>query len=273
MRTHRVLDDPTVLHDHDHVSWCGPRVSDFTSVAAAVFNASHNERLLLVGTTGDLDSLRGDARLDRLVQEGALTVETLDEVYGDGTDFDPVQQLQTFTAVVDAALARGYRGLRVVADNTPLITADDDTFRRWLAWEHLADQFIDGRPVVGVCYFDHTDVDPERLDVLDTLHPITNNRETAPPFRMFVDDGILTVTGEIDEETISTLHRALASRPRTPGGLIVDLAHADFIDHRTLQAFAELGTSTTPVRLRGVHPTLRNLWQTLDLATDNLVLV
>ena len=267
-----MLDDPTVLREHDHVSWCGSRATDFTQLAAAVFSASHNERLLLVGTDADLDALRGDDRLDRLAREGALTVETLSDVYGDGSTFDPVQQLETFTGVVREALAQGYRGLRVVADNTPLIT-DDETFRRWLVWEHLADQFIDSRPVVGVCYFDRTGVDSERLDVLDTLHPISHGRQSAPPFRIFADRGILTVTGEIDEETVSTLRRALAARPRTPGGLVVDLGHADFIDHRTLQAFAELGTRTAPVRLVGVHATLRSLWQTLDLTTDRLLLV
>ena len=270
MRNHRVLDDPAVLHGHDHAEWCGLRANDFTRLAAAVFGAADNERLMLVGTSADLDEVRNNPRLDRLAANGALTVHTLDEVYGDVSTFDPVQQLQTFTAIVFEALGQGYRGLRVVADATPMISGTEDTFSRWLAWEHLADQLIDARPVVGVCYFDDAAVEPERLEALSALHPITHGRELAPPFRLFTDDGVLVVTGEIDDETISTLHLALAARPRTPGGLIVDLAHADFIDHRTLQAFARLGTRSAPVQVHGVHPTLRRLWQTLDLTTDTL---
>jgi len=272
LRNHRVVDDLAVLNEHDHLSWCGPRANDFTRLAAAVFGAARNERLMLVGTKADLDDLRTDDRFDRLVQSGALTVQTLDEVYGDATAFDPGQQLQAFTAAVHEALGQGYRGLRVVADNTPMINGDDDTFGRWLAWEQLADQFIEGRPVIGVCYFDDAGVDAERLDVLSALHPITYGGGAPPPFRLFVDDGVMVVTGEIDEATITTLRRALAVRPRTPGGLVVDLAHADFVDHRTLQAFAGLGTPSAPVRLRGVRPTLRTLWQSLDLTTDTLQL-
>jgi hypothetical protein len=44
-------------------------------------------------------------------------------------------------------------------------------------------------------------------------------------------------------------------------------------DLRTLQAFACLGSSAAPVRVHGVHPILRKLWHTLDLATDDLQFV
>jgi hypothetical protein len=272
LRNHRVLDHPAVLDEHDHVSWCGPRVTDFTRLAAAAFDMGtvRNDRLILVGQVADFDQLRIDAEFGRLVDDGTLTVQGSDEVYGDGTNFDPVRQLETFTAVVDEALAQGYDGVRIVADNTPMITGDDDTFRRWLTWEQMADRFLAGRPVVGVCYFDDAGVDGDRLDVLEALHPLTHGRAEEPSFRLFVDNGTVVVTGEIDGQTIHLLREALATRPRCHGELVVDLGHADFIDHRTLQEFGRWATAAAAVELHGVNATLRRLWHVLDLATDNV---
>jgi hypothetical protein len=45
----------------------------------------------------------------------------------------------------------------------------------------------------------------------------------------------------------------------------------DFIDHRTLLEFARLSNGVPPVRLRGVHPKLRRLWEDLDLDSDGVV--
>ena len=272
LRNHRVLDHPAVLTEHDHVSWCGPRTKDFTRLAAAAFDigAARGERLFLVGEAADVEQLRGEPEYDRLFANGTLTVENSDDVYGDGAGFDPVRQLETFTAVLDEALAQGYRGVRIVADNTAMITGDDDTFRRWLAWEQLADSFIESRPVVGVCYFDDREIDAARLDLLYALHPLTHGREAAPPFRLFVDEGAVVVTGEIDDETVVLLRRLLAVRLQDGDDVVVDLGRAEFIDHRTLQAFARLATSGAAVRLRGVHQTLRGLWQSLGLATGNV---
>jgi len=60
-----------------------------------------------------------------------------------------------FEGVLGEALAHGYRGIRVVADNTPLVRGDDESFRRWLAWEQLTDRFQSKSMVTGVCFFDH----------------------------------------------------------------------------------------------------------------------
>jgi chloramphenicol 3-O-phosphotransferase len=272
MRNHRVVEHPMAVHEHDHVSWSGPRMRDFTRLATAVFDAARDERLVFVGTDRDVDQLRNNAHLDRLFDFGTLTAQSLDEVYGDVANFDPAQQFEMFSGVVDDALRDGYRGVRVVADTTPMVTDDDDAFARWLTWEQMADRLIATRPLVGVCYFDDTHVDAGRLEVLAALHPVTHGRD-VPPFRFFMDDGVAVIIGEIDEETIATLRTALAARPRHGDDVVVDVGRARFIDHRTLHEFARWASTSAPVRVRGVHPTLRRLWDTLDFESDDLVFI
>lgn len=270
MRNHRVLDDPAVLHLHDHVAWCGARNDELERVAITAFSvgAARNERMIFVCDDPHAYELRANDELDRALDSGALTSSSIDEVYGDVEALDPDAQLAVFSAAVDDALAAGYTGIRVVADNTPLVCGDDESFQRWLAWEQLTDRFQDERPVLGLCFFDASRIPVDRLAVLGAVHPITH--ASSPPFRLFTDDGVVVLIGEVDDETVGTLHRALAVRHVDAQTLVVDVSRAEFIDHRTLQAFAQLGTDIAPVRLHGVHPTLRRLWRTLDLTTDDL---
>ncbi len=272
LRNNCVVDDPAVLSLHDHVAWCGDGPDDLLKLAIDAFSAGaeRNQRMVFIGDAPDLEQLRVSGSLDRAIDIGALTAAAVADVYGNTSHFDPAIQLEVFSGVLDEALAAGYVGLLVVADNTSLVEGSDDSFARWLAWEQLTDSFQDSREVLGVCYFDATRVGADRLTALGAVHPVTH--DVGGSFRLFVDEGATVLTGEVDDETIATLRRVLAVRPRGDG-LVVDVSRADFIDHRTVVEFARVATRVAPIRLRGVHSTLRGLCDALGLATDTVQFV
>jgi MEDS: MEthanogen/methylotroph, DcmR Sensory domain len=54
---------------------------------------------------------------------------------------DAAGQQATFAAAFASALAEGYRGIRVAADNTPMVT-DGRRMEAWVRWEITADRFM-----------------------------------------------------------------------------------------------------------------------------------
>jgi hypothetical protein len=273
LRNTCVVDDPAVLSMHDHVAWCGDGPDDLLKLAIDAFTAGaeRNQRMVFIGEAPDLEQLRVSDRLDRAIDTGALTAAAIADVYGNTSHFDPAAQLEVFSGALDEAIGAGFAGLLVVADNTSLAEGDDDSFARWLAWEQLTDSFQDSREVLGVCYFDATRVPADRLTMLGAVHPVTH--DVGGSFRLFIDDDATVLTGEVDDETIATLRRVLAVRPRGADDLVVDVSRADFIDHRTVVEFARVATRVAPIRLRGVHATLQGLCDALGLATDTVQFV
>lgn len=83
-----------------------------------------------------------------LLHGGVLVLASLDDAYGPLRAGDLDKQRSVFANAVDEALANGYSGIRVVADNTRLISED---LNRWIEWESVVDRFIAENPVTGLC--------------------------------------------------------------------------------------------------------------------------
>jgi DcmR-like sensory protein len=92
----------------------------------------------------------------------ALQVASIAEVYGGSGIVDALSQRATFAGALADALAEGYSGIRVAADNTPLVT-DEDRLAAWIRWEVVADHFMSENPVIGLCAFDREKVDVDRF--------------------------------------------------------------------------------------------------------------
>ncbi len=180
------------LEPHDHVVWFGDGLDDLYSVATAALRdgACRREKLMFVAEEPDPARLSGIDGLERLLATGQLELVAVDAVYGSGTAFSAATQLATFEGVLADALADGYRGIRVVADNTPLVGGDDQSFRRWLAWEQLTDRFQAASPVTGVCFFDRTALGDERQADLAALHPVRSAGIAEPRFSWFADGDV-----------------------------------------------------------------------------------
>ena len=173
-----------------------------------------------------------------------------------------------FEGVLGEALAHGYRGIRVVADNTPLVRGDDESFRRWLAWEQLTDRFQSKSMVTGVCFFDHAALSGARRADLAALHPVCSAGIIAPPFSLFSDRDALFVTGTLDTFAAEQFRRVLGTVP-VDRPLVVDLSRAEFVGHHALFILAESASAERPLLVRG-DGNLSELVSLIGLATPQL---
>ena len=111
----------------------------------------------------------------RLLASGALRIASVAEVYGAVAAVDAGLQKKVFIDVLNAALDDGYSGIRVVADNTRMISTAEQ-IQAWIEWEMVADELMARHPITGLCGFDRSSCSPDRmLEVMD-LH-----RTHAPP--------------------------------------------------------------------------------------------
>ena len=271
MRRQLRIQDAAVLEPHDHVAWYGDGAPDLYALASAALadGARRGEKLLFVAEDPDPARLSEIGGLDRLLEIGQLELHGIDEVYGTGLEFSAGAQLTTFEGVLAGALADGYSGIRVVADNTPFVCADDQSFRRWLAWEQLTDRFQASSNVTGICYFDRGALSGERQADLAALHPIRSVSGVEPSFSLFVDDDAVLVTGTLDAFSDDRFRRILATTP-DDRPLVADLSRTEFVDHRALLALGALASTDRPVRIRGAVPILRKLPSLLGISTQDL---
>jgi hypothetical protein len=153
----------------------------------------------------------------------------------------------------------------VVADNTPLVRGNEESFRRWLAWEQLTDRFQAESKVTGVCFFDRAALSGERQTDLAALHPVRCANSVEPPFSLFSDGAAVSVTGALDASSVRRFRRILGTVP-VDRSLVVDLSGAECVDHDALLGLAESASIDRPIRVRG-DGQLRELVSLIGLDT------
>jgi hypothetical protein len=265
------VDRPDVLEPHDHVVWYGEGSDDLYELANAALDAGarRNEKLMFVAREPDADRLKDIGGLSRLLDSGQLELADIEAVYGASGDFDAATQLATFEGVLADALANGYTGIRVVADNTPLARGNDAAFHRWLRWEHMTDRFQDESNVTGICFFDRRELSAERQTDLASLHPICHAGSVKPPFSFVIDGDAVSVAGALDVWSAERLGRILDVTPEDEP-LVLDLEQTEFVDHRALLALNAAASTKRPVRIRRARPIIRRLPALLGLDTPHL---
>lgn len=157
----------------------------------------------------------------------------------------------------------------MVADNTPLVSGDENRFSRWLAWEQITDRFQSRSNVTGICYFDRRQMSEDRLSDLASLHPVCAVGSVEPPFSFFVDGDAVAVTGALDAWSAGQFRRILDSAPDEEA-LVLDLSEAEFVDHRALLALNAVASAQRPVRIRRAPAILRRMPTLLAIPTPHL---
>jgi hypothetical protein len=272
MRRHAPQRDSRWLAPHDHVFWSGNSDGDLYQLAATALaaGARRNERLMFVSVDPDPSRLQTIDDLEPLLASGQLQLHSVDSIYGTSPTFSHTRQLEIFQGALNDALAAGYSGIRVVADNTPLVVdAGEEDYLCWLRWEQLTDRFQASSQVTGICYFNAKAVADERLADLAALHPVRAKNAVQPPFSFFSDEDAVFVTGGLDLWSAERFARLLRA---TPGErpLVVDVSRADFLDHRALLALNDAAGAARPVWIRGASNLMRALPSLLNLTTPHL---
>jgi hypothetical protein len=265
MRNHGTRFECLQMRPHDHIGWTFAGAAGFAALAKPFLaeGAARGERLMYVAADPDPSAVAG------LAPPETLTVASIAEVYGASGIVDAPTQRATFAAALGDALAGGYTGIRVAADNSPLV-AGETRLAAWLRWEVIADRFMAGHPVTGLCAFDREKVDVDRLRHLATLHPLSPASQPVPQFRIFADGGDLAAEGEIDSYAVGQLRRALDVLP--PGtGVLVDLAAATLRGRGALAGLGQLCDDGVTVTIRGAPAAIGQLLAPGPLPSERLI--
>ena len=230
------------LSHHDHLACAGRGSSDLARVATQVFATAPDTDALLLCLDAELD-WDPDVVFAAELADGRLQLAENRTAYAPlMAGAEVTDQLHEFDAVVDARLAAGFTGLRVVADNTAFLTGSAADADRWLAWEQRTDAWQAQREVTGVCWFDSAQVEPDRLAAAAHRHPLSAG-DLEPQWRLVhqrgPDAGRLALSGEVDADQADDLGRALdVERASAPADewLDLDLAGVGYLHHRALAA-------------------------------------
>lgn len=163
---------PSTRWPTGHVGWTYAGVAQLQGRATTFLaeGVARGERLMFVA-----DDPRPDLWPRALVDEGRLVVLSTSEVYGSTRTVVAETQRVTFEAALDQALADGFTGLRVAADNTALVEGAE-RLAAWMDWEDTADGMMRVRPITGLCTFDRSRTDPITLRTVMGVH-----RQVATP--------------------------------------------------------------------------------------------
>lgn len=236
------------LRPNDHIGWAFAGSEEFARLATDYLQegATRRERLMYVARDPKPEDLGG---LSALVDRGALEITSVAEVYGASGLVDAAVQRAVFSEALAKALDDGYEGIRVAADNTALVS-DAQRLESWIRWEIVADRFMAGNAVTGLCAFDTTLVDVDVLRHLATLHPLSSASCPRPQFRMFSDGEKLFMEGEIDSFAIDQAVLALnVLPPKTE--LVLDRARATFLGGAEQSALRRLSAAGVRFSLIG----------------------
>lgn len=266
MRNHGSRFELLRMKPHDHIGWVFSGSGEFAVLAERFLaeGASLNERLMYVAEDPDIE---GFGEWAAALFPGTLTAASIAEVYGESGIVDAPRQRATFTQVLTEALADGYSGIRVAADNTPLVL-DQERMESWVRWEIVADHFMSENQVTGLCAFDGGRVDVNTLRNLETLHPVSMAERPGPPFRLFNDDGALRLEGEVNSFAVGQVSLALQHLPPATH-VVVDLATTEIVTKDALSELRRLCETGVTVTVRGATEIIRRLGQSVGIPVRN----
>lgn len=255
---------------HDHIGWVFSGPDQFAVLARKFLKdgAAMGERLIYVAEGPGSD---GPGGLDDLIDAGVLQVRSIAEIYGPSGIVDAVRQRAVFAEALAQAQADGYAGIRVAADNTPLLN-DERRFAAWLRWELVADRFMSENPVTGLCAFDRERVDIDRLRHTATLHPLLSSTSPMPQFQLFADDGSLYAEGDLDTSAVQRIAWALPHLP-VGTGVVIDLEVTTFVSNAAFRNLHRIAQTGIDVTIRGAASATRPLMKIVSPSHPHLSFV
>jgi hypothetical protein len=267
MRNHGTRFELVRMQPHDHIGWVFAGRDQFAALAGPFLaeGVALGQRLMYVAEDPEPEQLAG---LVDVVDPDLLQVASIAEVYGASGLVDAPRQRAVFGEALAQALTEGYRGIRVAADNTPLVS-DAERFAAWLRWEITADRFMAEKPVTGLCAFDRERVDVDRLRHLATLHPLFSAASFTPQFRLFADGNALCVEGEMDCFAVDQLWLALEHLP-SKIEVVIDLAKTTFLSHRVLSGLGRLADANVDVTICGGPVPIREFRAVVESPKEHL---
>ena len=251
------------MRPHDHIGWVFSGAEEFAALAKPFLDegAALGEKLMFVAENPEDDAFVG---LTDGYDPAAVQVASISDVYGASGVVDAQSQRATFAGAMAEALADGYSGIRVAADNSTLV-GDPERIEAWIRWELVADRLIAENHVTGLCAFNRDRVDVDMLRHLSTLHPLSSSDFPAPQFRLFVDDGSLCIEGEVDSFAVEHLWMALDVLPPATR-VVVDMTNATLRGDVVQSDLRHMSDAGVRVSFRGAPATTTVLARLLEVS-------
>jgi anti-anti-sigma regulatory factor len=228
---------------------------------------SRQERVAYVSevdSTRSFPDLTGIPGLDEHVERGRLQVVPADRAHA--ADAGDAADLSVLATLTEEALAAGYRGLRMFADETVRVH-DPERRMRQVTYEHQLDRFCCTHPLAALCAYDAAALGNSAVAELVCVHTLA--RGDLSPFSLHAARGAdAALAGSIDVFCTDQLEQALQRTgvARAGGTVIIDVADLEFIDVRgllTLDRYAA-GTGATIV-LRSAPAVVTRVLELVDM--------
>jgi copper chaperone CopZ len=237
------------MRPHDHIGWVYSGIAEFADLAKRFLEdgASLRERLMLVAEDPRADVIGNVAKGFGISD---IEITSVSDVYGATGVVDTSTAYEALSVATEEAIAAGYSGFRVVADNSSLVQTAEG-LEAWIGWELMADRLMLEKQLSALCAFDRDRVPVDTLRHLATLHPLSSASEPAPQFLLFADDGRLCVEGEVDSLAVAYVQRALETLPPKTS-VVVDLTRANVRGDSARMSLFDLAQSGVEVTIVGI---------------------
>lgn len=283
MRRSATVHDSTGIAGGDHVCWAFSSDDEHRRVLTDYLLAGlrADERLVFLGSPRGREQLAATyltgAGVDAaaLLATGQLIAGSTEDAYLGAGGFDPDARLREYADLATAAVADGYRGLRLAVEATGLHAVPQ--VRAMMPGYELRGELLASRlPVTGLCCYDTRVWSSDEVAVLRAVHSVDldpGGERSPVPVRVHAARvGTIAVAGELDAALAGPVARALTAtvadaRP------VLDLSGLTFVDVAGARAIADTAAALArrhgQARLAGVRPPVRRLWELLNFGLDH----
>lgn len=257
----------------NHICWTYDAVEerDRILVDFLMDGLARGERTLYYGHDGSEDTIAqrlADLGLDlaELGARNALRFGDSRDAYAPGGEFDPDARLAEFEAAAEAALAEGFTGLRVAAENTWLLD-DAEICRAWPSYELRADLLTARLPIIGMCAYDLNEIHFDAVPLIAGLHrSVLAADQGRSQFHLHASaPGALEISGRIERHQARELEIAALRALDELTLAWLDVSDLDATEHGVRLvarvAGALEGRGDLPI-IHGTTPAFRRLWHT-----------
>src|SRR5262245_46676202 len=264
MRTGARRESPGGCDVHDHVAWVFDKDEEWAA-AATTFVAegvARGERVYY-GASGSVAARRDD--LADLPDRDALIDRNALQIFDAGViaRASDAQREALIRSAIDQALADGRPGVRFVVDSTHVAPGGD--WDAQAGWERDSDRLCRSLPLTALCGVNRSVVGDEAVARVACVHPATGGGGPPVPFSLFVVEGGLALSGELDVAAVEAFERALALDEPGPGESVLDLSRLSFADGRGMATIAgradQVGAAGGTLLIAGASNMVRRIWE------------
>ena len=200
------------------------------------------EKVLWVtdGGTAEVAELMAARDFDasEFMDSGQLVVKDRTETYLGSGRFDAQAILNCIRKEVRESEAGGYPSIRITGDLS-WASLDVPGFPELLEYERAVDELLHDTGSMGICQYDTRQLAPAALmSAVQAHRAVVSQRSQevlATPFLTLLvitrdANGVLSLYGDVDNSNVGEFEAALGGAIASPGAVVLDLTHLNFID-------------------------------------------